>query len=148
MCAYTALVWPYLPDRIATHFDFAGHPNGWSSRSTLALGLVFLTATFAATFLASSRMRDIPPALINLPNRDYWLASDRFEETMVAVSLWLQWFVALIYFDLTAVIVDALESNVRADGHMLLSAWLVMAVMAGTTLVMIGVLYWRFRIPS
>lgn len=146
--AHTAIIWPYLPERIATHVDFTGNPNGWSSPVMLLVELACLTATFVAAFLAASRIADIPPALMNLPNRDYWLANERLENTMAAVKRWMQWFLALIYFELTVVIGDLLRSNVRVDGHMLLSAQLVMVIMAGTTLLMIGMLYWRFRVPK
>ena len=43
-----ALSWNQLPQRLATHFDFANHPNGWMSREgSLAFSLFF------ATFLAA-----------------------------------------------------------------------------------------------
>jgi uncharacterized membrane protein len=33
----TVLLFPHLPTRVATHWDLAGHPNGWSSRLSAAL---------------------------------------------------------------------------------------------------------------
>lgn len=37
------LLWPRLPDTLATHFDFSGEPNGWSSKTFAVLGMpVFL----------------------------------------------------------------------------------------------------------
>ena len=39
------LLWSRLPDTIATHFDAAGVPNGWSSKTFAVLGLpAFLVA--------------------------------------------------------------------------------------------------------
>ena len=36
-------LWSRLPDPIATHFDFSGEPNGWSSKAFAVLGMpVFL----------------------------------------------------------------------------------------------------------
>jgi hypothetical protein len=39
-----AISWDQLPPRLATHFDFANHPNGWMSREgSLIFSLVFAT---------------------------------------------------------------------------------------------------------
>ena len=32
-------LWDQLPERIATHFDFAGTPNGWSSKTFTVFGM-------------------------------------------------------------------------------------------------------------
>lgn len=34
-----AALWDRLPDRIATHFDFSGTPNGWSSKAFTVFGM-------------------------------------------------------------------------------------------------------------
>lgn len=34
-----AALWNRLPDRIATHFDFSGTPNGWSSKAFTVFGM-------------------------------------------------------------------------------------------------------------
>ncbi len=41
--AYLAFLWPSLPETVPTHFDAAGNPNGWSSRSSLPLFLLLVT---------------------------------------------------------------------------------------------------------
>ncbi len=74
--------YPRLPEHVATHFDWAGHPNGWMSRAAhlkilIALGLgapVFIAAICYAT-------RFIPAAFVNIPNREYWLAPERRAQT-------------------------------------------------------------------
>ena len=33
------LIWDKLPDQIATHWDFAGNPNGWSSKEIAVIGM-------------------------------------------------------------------------------------------------------------
>lgn len=49
------LLWDRLPEQVATHFDFEGNPNGWSSRGFTVFGIpLFLLAcqwiAVAATF--------------------------------------------------------------------------------------------------
>src|SRR5436190_6095296 len=66
---------PMLPERVATHFGPDGLPNGWTAResfvATMALVVVLPVAFMQGIGLVVGRL---PPSLINLPTRDYWLA--------------------------------------------------------------------------
>ncbi len=82
-------LWQYsrLPERVAAHFDFSGHANGWMTRGTF-LGwqvgtLLFLTVLFEGIALLQSRL---PADLINIPHRDYWLAPERRAATDAWIS--------------------------------------------------------------
>ena len=91
--ACLALTAGNLPERVATHFDLNGQPNGWMSRSThlafiggigLVLPLIVTGVCFALRFA--------PDTSINIPNREFWLAPERRKETISFVfqhSLWL-----------------------------------------------------------
>ena len=91
--AALALTADQLPERVATHFDHLGHPNGWMSRSThltfiagIGLGLPVVIAGICFA------MRYMPASSFNLPNRDYWLAPERRAQTMAFFfrqALWL-----------------------------------------------------------
>jgi uncharacterized membrane protein len=48
--------WPHLPEQVATHFDFSGEPNGWSSRTTAALVMPALGIVLMLVFLALPRI--------------------------------------------------------------------------------------------
>jgi len=79
---------PILPDRLATHFGPGGSPNGWMSRDAFVRFEIFIVVVpvvimYAVGFLASS----LPPSLINLPNRDYWLAEGRRAATVRKLRL-------------------------------------------------------------
>lgn len=82
----------YLPAKVATHFDIKGRSNGWMTKSQhIAFSAIF-SLTFPLLPLGiSSLMRFLPPQVINIPNRDYWLAPVRIKETtdwLAAHSLW------------------------------------------------------------
>src|SRR5437764_2257646 len=47
--ALYALAWNSLPARLATHFDFSNHPNGWMSREGSLVFFVLFTTLMAAT---------------------------------------------------------------------------------------------------
>ena len=87
------IYYPQLPDRLASHFDAAGHPNGWSSKSAyFALqGFILLVATACFGALPAWLQR-APTRLVNLPNKDCWLAPERRAATLARVATALTWF--------------------------------------------------------
>lgn len=68
--------YPLLPERLATHFDAAGHPNDWSSKNSFFILwqciIVFLNAWVPLTGML---VRKLPPSMISVPNREYWMAT-------------------------------------------------------------------------
>ncbi len=85
-----------LPDRVATHFGIDGQPNGWMTRSGYiafisAFGLGLPAFTIIAAFLS----RFLPSWMINIPNRDYWLAPERRPYTDAYVLRFCLWLACL-----------------------------------------------------
>lgn len=70
-----------MPERVATHFDLEGNPNGWMSRTTnlaVSCGLVlFLTATF---WFLPRLVKVMGGQAMNIPRKDYWLRPEHREE--------------------------------------------------------------------
>lgn len=87
-CVFHALHYlPLLPERSATHFGMAGAPDRWGGRSELVIVYLVTVALMAVLFLAIPLlMGRLPGSVINLPNRDYWLAPERREETLEWLS--------------------------------------------------------------
>jgi len=53
------MVWGRLPARVAIHFDFTGHPNGWlSPTGVLVFFLVVLTATLITATIIAFRVTE------------------------------------------------------------------------------------------
>ncbi len=82
-----------LPEQVATHFNFAGEPNGWMSRQAhlwfMGVTGLLLPLLMIGVFAA---LRRLPVSLINVPHRDYWLAPERQADSfqyMFHHSLWL-----------------------------------------------------------
>ena len=89
--------WQRLPQRVAGHFNGSGLPDGWMGRDAnffLSAGLIVgMTAGF---YLLGVMMRRIPPRWINLPNKDYWFAPDREEQTRNHLTGWAWTFGTLL----------------------------------------------------
>lgn len=102
-----------LPTTVATHFSGRGHPNSWMSASgyvrfIISFG-VGLPALMAGVFYA---LRWIPPSLINLPRKDFWLAPERLAKTrryLFSRGLWLGCMMVLLMAGLHYTIVRANE---------------------------------------
>ncbi len=93
--------WNSAPSRVPSHFDAAGRPNAWSSRDEFFMLQVGVTLGVAALFIGIPwLLKSTPTNLINLPNKGYWLAPERREETMDRLVSYLVfsagWTVALI----------------------------------------------------
>ncbi len=83
------IVWsfPQLPVQVATHFGADGAANGWSSRNEFALLYVCLLGGLALLFfLIYLFIPRLPPKLINMPSKDYWLAPERKDESLALVA--------------------------------------------------------------
>jgi uncharacterized membrane protein len=69
------LAWPRIPDRLPLHFDFAGRPDRWGTRSALlvfpavALGLTVLFYVLSAYLPRLARH----PRNLNIPHKDEFL---------------------------------------------------------------------------
>ncbi len=90
-----AYYYPLLPDRVASHFGASGRPDAWSSKSFF-VGLYLAVVGLIAVLLPSIGLiiSKMPVSLINLPNKDYWLAPERKRETFAVLSRFFLWMAA------------------------------------------------------
>jgi uncharacterized membrane protein len=85
-----------LPALVASHFDAAGFPNAFMTRSgytrfVLCLGIGLPVALVAFLTWVYSRANDF-----KLPNRDYWLAPQRIARTRARLVVHGIWFGSLL----------------------------------------------------
>lgn len=90
---FVSLSAPLLPERVASHFNASGQPDGWMAREQylwftgvmgLALPLFIIGLTFITRFL--------PDWMINLPHKAYWLSPEQRPWTQAYLfghSFWL-----------------------------------------------------------
>ncbi len=84
--AQFVVYYPQLPETMAVHFNREGLANGWSSREiyfSIQIGLLVML-TLIAAFAPLWSIR--PGMKFRLPNREYWLAEERKEETMAWIE--------------------------------------------------------------
>jgi uncharacterized membrane protein len=79
-----------LPPVVASHFDLSGTPNATMPRdqfTNLFLAIMVLTSGLMA--LLPTLIAKLPPQMINIPNRMYWLSPDRIDETKQILQAYL-----------------------------------------------------------
>ncbi len=121
---------------VAVQFDFGGHPTSWALResaATLALGttvLLFVILQASWTLIVK-----LPPKLVNLPHKDYWLREEnppaaKARYTICIRSLGTVVFAFLLYlgaFTLQANLSETVKLNPVAPwvGLWLLGSYLI-----------------------
>lgn len=76
-----------LPELMASHFNGSGAANGYMSRSTY---LTFMSAIAAGVPLLIVLVQSLVishASSINIPNRDYWLAEERRDDTLAYLTI-------------------------------------------------------------
>lgn len=127
-----AMVGPHpLPDRIPTHFDFAGKPNGWGTPAmlwlmpaiaTVVLGLMSLVARFPQSF--------------NYPVRVTPATRPRLQAISLDMIAWLQLEIAAMLLWVQYAIIDAARTS-----HIGLSPLFVPVII----LLVLGTIGWHIR---
>lgn len=88
--AQTVFYLPQMPDLMASHFDGAGRPNGWSSKTGYFLLYLGFVAMLLLIFMGSGRLF-MRRHEMRLPHRAYWLAPERREKTIEFLRRRMLW---------------------------------------------------------
>lgn len=82
----SAFYYPQLPQVVAAHFDGAGVANDWSSRDVFFAIYLAMIALLAGVFELLPRLSGERGKLrMNIPNREYWLAPERQQQTLLFI---------------------------------------------------------------
>lgn len=85
--------YPNLPEKIASHFNSFGEPDNWMSKSSFVIVEGIILFLIVAEFtLLPLLIEKMPDSLINLPNKDYWLANERRATTFSFIQTYFEWF--------------------------------------------------------
>lgn len=118
---------PLLPERVASHFNAAGQADGWSAKNNfLVMNLAFVVG-MALLFLGlTALLPKMPPDWVNLPNKDYWLAPERRDATLTAISGQMEWLAAATVALLLGITQLTIQANLRAAATLMEGAfWLL-----------------------
>jgi uncharacterized membrane protein len=128
-----------LPPVVASHFDASGVPNGWSSRPTYALLLLFIGVLLplGITVLITSITRTGSPDQLSIPARDYWTRPEHAQEAVRRVRAYIWWLACIMAGTALAVHLSVLDAH--ANQPIRLRTGAILSVLGGATL---GVVAW------
>jgi uncharacterized membrane protein len=109
--AFVALSSPLLPEHVAIHFGINGHANNWASRSQAIFFSELLTILPLFFGFFALLIKVLPTSAINLPNKDYWLAPERRDQTTSWISGQIAWIGCLNVGFITGLYVLMIETN-------------------------------------
>ena len=112
--------YPQLPAVVASHFNAVGTPNAWQPKGAFVGLMCFVYALFAIMAFAMPHIiASVPPALVNLPNKAYWLAPERREHTVRLIGDQMGWLGAFEIIFIVCVVQFAINANLPgSNGHL------------------------------
>jgi uncharacterized membrane protein len=121
LAAYAAIhfsaYYRQLPEVVASHFNASGAPNGWQTKSAFFRVLIGVSVLAAAIGFGIPRLiMLLPPELINLPNKRYWLTPERRAETMSFLNGYFAWFGCALFVVILITFDFAVQANLH-PGH-------------------------------
>jgi hypothetical protein len=136
-----------LPAVVASHFGASGFANGFMPRDSYISFMLAFAIGLPVLIVVASRLRfDKPGARINLPNRDYWLAPERREQTVSFLREHVLRLGATLVAFLCYVHWLVVRANEAQAAHISIPwLWSGVAAFVVATLVWLKVLMGRFR---
>jgi uncharacterized membrane protein len=142
--------YPRIPDRMAVHFNAGGIADGWGPKLQFfeTFGLIF--SMIALLFWGLPQLlRRVPDSMMNLPNKDYWLAPERRQQTLDRIMGQLLGFGAMTLLLLDAVFYFCLRANL-GDRPTLSADWMwgLLTLFITCNIIWIVSLLKSFRLPK
>lgn len=135
-----------MPERVASHFDAAGKPNGWMTRSghgTFMLLFGLGEPAFVLTLVWA--MRYLPANLLNVPKRDYWRSPENYPKACAIMLAWAQSLAVAMLVWNTFFNWQIVKANLASPPHLAnADVGLLTGVFLVTVMGLIAWLVWRF----
>jgi uncharacterized membrane protein len=148
---YFSSYYAQMPEVVASHFNGHGVPNGWQTKSAF-FGLFVGVSVLAAVvgFGIPRIIGALPPQLINLPNKRYWLAPEHLAETLEFLNTYFAWFGCAVFSVMILTFDYAIQSNLHPDNRPDVSRmWYILVGFLLFVVVWIARMFARFgRVPQ
>jgi uncharacterized membrane protein len=113
---YFSSYYAQMPDVVASRFDGRGVPNAWQTKSAFFGLLVAMNVLAAVVGFGIPRIiAAVPPQLINLPNKRYWLAPEHLAETMEFMNVHFAWLGCVVFLVMILTFDYAIQSNLHPE---------------------------------
>ena len=136
-----------LPPLVASHFGLGGQADGFMSRDGYLTYMLIGTVAIPFLIVIPQRLVSaIPPRLINVPNREYWLAPERIGSTLDYLRNHAVWFAELFIALLCFVHWEVVQANMRHPARLAAAPFVAgLVVYVVSVFVWIGAMLRHFR---
>jgi uncharacterized membrane protein len=122
-----------LPEIVGSHFGTSGLASAWQTKlAFFSVELTIIVLAAIISFVVPGLIAAMPAAAINLPNKDFWLSSERREETYSFLRTQMAWFgcalLAFLLFVMELVFRANLQTPPRLNNAAFLPALVVFLV--------------------
>ena len=145
--AYVVATAPGLPERVATHFGGSGAADGWMTRAGYVRFILLFVVVLPSLLVAAiGLLPRLLPQWVNLPNRAYWLAPERGDDSIDFLLAHACWFGVLMVLFIAAIHCLLLQANAASPPRLPTAPFvaLLAGFVAGLGVWMV-MLYRRFR---
>jgi len=145
-----ARLWNITPAQMAAHFNIQGNPDRFVPKAEFFwFQIQTLLVVIIVSLLPQILFLVLPVNLINMPNREYWLTSERRAGTVDRLSSFASMMFAVILLAVQAGFEISTYANLQRP--ILFNARLMLAVMTAS-FIAIGLMLFQlilsFRLPS
>jgi uncharacterized membrane protein len=147
-CLQMAWYYPRLPERMASHFDAAGRANAFLPKPAFFILYASVLGLLSVLFLLTPMLlARLPNGMINLPNRDYWLAPERRVWALAKVQAFSVGFGNGMQLFLLLVFRDVMRANLLEVPKLSMRIWVFLVLLAAFSIVWTVRMVRSFRLP-
>ncbi len=148
--AQAVYFFPRMPAVMSSHYDAVGHPNNYMTRGgTMVFTFVIQGIELFAFGVLPYLLRHIPVALINVPNKKYWFAPERKEQTFDILIDSMHWMGTIVVMFFLSMMHLVYHANLRPGQQFAAGDAFVMTGLF--VLATIGWIIWlmrRMKVPT
>jgi uncharacterized membrane protein len=149
-CIFESMrLWAISPAQMAAHFNIEGNPDSFVPKAQFFwFQIQTILTVIGVSILPQLLFLFLPVSLINMPNREYWLALERRAATLDRLSSFAAMLFGVILLAVHAVFEIAVSANLQQP--IIFNAQLMFPIMLGSFIAIGLMLLWlgmSFRQP-
>jgi len=135
----------YLPATVASHFNFKGEADSFMNKNTYTIVslafAVFMTLLFPLIIFI---IKKAPAKSINLPNKEYWLAEERKDETLKTLGNYLYLLGSLVLMLFVFIFYHVYRINLFGEVKIAHNFWIYLVIFLPTTFYLVAKMILHF----
>ena len=140
MLAQMAWYYPRLPARMASHWNAAGEANAFMPKDDFFKMHFVAAGLMAFVFLVVPLLiTRLPSGMINLPNKEYWLAPERRARTAEKLQTFLVGFGNVMMLFLLLVFRETMHASLLPIPRLPYRIWVLLILLGA------WIIYWTVR---